>query len=165
MKPSSSLSESRFGFGLAVSVCFLMMNYVLPSPADAAPAATSDSKPAAADSAWQTVLDASEPLDPPTEWAKQEPTQKEVARFHLRAAKSAAKAAARAREFYTRSPDHPKASRARVKECELLAVAAHLGDTGQKDKLESAQKALWNDPKLTDDDRFNVRSAGVQRIA
>ena len=142
-----------------------MMNCVLPSPAAAAPAATSDSEPAAAETAWQTVLDASEPLDPPNQWAKQEPTQKEVARFHLRAAKSAAKAAAKARQFYTRFPGHPKAFRARVKECELLAVAAHLGDTRQEEQLESAQKALWNCPKLTDDDRFNIRSAGVQRIA
>src|SRR5438876_710410 len=45
------------------------------------------------------------------------------------------------------------------------AAAAHLGDTRQKEQFESAQKALWNDPKLTDDDRFNIRSAGVQRIA
>ena len=122
-------------------------------------------KPAAADTAWQTVLDASEPLDPPAQWAKKEPTQKEVPRFHLRASKSAAKGAAKARQFYSRFPDHPKAFRARVKECELLAVAAHLGDTRQKEQFESAQKALWNDLKLTDDDRFNIRSAGVQRIA
>ena len=166
MKASLSFTESRFDSGLVVVwVCLLMMNCLLSSPAAAAPAATSDSKPAAADTAWQTVLDASEPLDPPTEWAKKEPTQKEVARFHLRAAKSAAKGAAKARQFYTRFPDHPKAFRARVKECELLAVAAHLGDTRQKEQFESAQKALWNDPKLTDDDRFNIRSAGVQRIA
>jgi len=166
MKASSSLTGSRFGSGLAVvSVSLLVLNCVLPSPAAATPAATSDSKPAAADTAWQTVLDASEPLDPPNEWAKQEPTQKEVARFHLRAAKSAAKAAAKTRQFYTRFPDHPKAFRARVKECELLAVAAHLGDPRQKEQLESAEKALWNEPKLTDDDRFNIRSAGIQRIA
>src|SRR5439155_9912412 len=122
MKASLSFTESRFDSGLVVVwVCLLMMNCLLSSPAAAAPAATSDSKPAAADTAWQTVLDASEPLDPPTEWAKKEPTQKEVARFHLRAAKSAAKGAAKARQFYTRFPDHPKAFRARVKECELLA--------------------------------------------
>src|SRR5437867_5710218 len=140
------------------------MQDFLPGTAASATAATSESKPAAADTAWQAVLDASEPLDPPNEWAKQEPTQKEVARFHLKAARSAAKATAKARQFFTRFHDHPKAFRARVKECELLAVAAHLGDTRQREQLESAQKALWNDPKLTDDDRFNIRSAGVQRI-
>src|SRR5207247_7981189 len=62
-------------------------------------------------------------------------------------------------------PYHANAFRARVKECEQLAAAAYLGDTPQKEQFESAQKALWNDPKLTDDDRFNIRSAGVQRIA
>jgi thiol-disulfide isomerase/thioredoxin len=141
------------------------MQCCLPCPAATAPAATNDIKPTAADTAWQRVLDASEPLDPPNEWAKQEPTQKEVARFHLRAAKAAARAAAMSRQFFTRFPDHPKAFRARAKECELLAVAAHLGDTRQKQQLESAQQTLWSEPKLTDDDRFNLRSAGVQRIA
>jgi thiol-disulfide isomerase/thioredoxin len=142
-----------------------MMNNLLPSPVAAAPAAASESKPTAGDIAWQAVLDASEPLDPPKEWAKQEPKPKEVARFHLGAAKLAAKAAAKAHQFYTRFPDHPKAFRARVKECELLAVASHLGDARQREPLQSAQNALWKEPKLTDDDRFNIRSAGVQRIA
>ena len=166
MKSSPSVAGSRFWPGqVFVPIALVLMQCFLPWPAASAPVATSESKPAAADTAWQAVLDASEPLDPPNEWAKQEPTQKEVARFHLRAAKSAAKAAAKARQFSTRFPDHPKAFRARVKECELLAVAAHLGDAGHKEQLESAQKALWNEPKLTDDDRFNIRSAGVQRIA
>jgi len=42
MKASSSFTESRFASGLAVvPVCLLMMSYVLPSPAAAAPAKTS----------------------------------------------------------------------------------------------------------------------------
>ena len=166
MKSSVSVAGSRCCFGQAlVPISFLLMQCFLPWPVASAPAAESDSKPAVADTVWQGVLDAGEPLDPPSEWAKQEPTQKEVARFHLRAAKSAAKAAAKARQFSARFPRHPKAFRARVKECELLAVAAHLGDAGHKEQLESAQKALWNEAKLADDDRFNIRSAGVQRIA
>ncbi len=147
------------------AISLMLMQCFLPWPADSAPATTAENKPAAADTAWQAALDASEPLDPPNEWAKQEPTPKAVARFHLRAAKLAAEAAAKARQFFTGFPGHPKAFRARVKECELLAVAAHLGDTRQGEPLQSAQRALWNEPKLTDDDRFNIRSAGVQRIA
>src|SRR5437867_79556 len=112
------------------------MQDFLPGTAASATAATSESKPAAADAAWQAVLDASEPLDPPNEWAKQEPTPKAVARFHLRAAKLAAEAAAKARRFFAGFPGHPKAFRARVKECELLAVAAHLGDTPQGEPLQ-----------------------------
>jgi len=166
MKPFPASTAWRLGFSPAVlSFCLLLIDCFLPWPAPAAEAATSNSKPTAADAAWQTLLDASEPLDPPNEWAKREPTQKEVARFHLRAAKAAAKSATSAREFYTRFADHPKAFRARVKECELLAVAAHLDDRGQKARLDSARQAVWNEPALTDDDRFNIRSAGVQRIA
>src|SRR5438093_3449925 len=166
MKSSPSVARSRVWSGRALlPISLLLMQCLILWPAASASAATGESKPTAADTAWQAVLDAGEPLDPPGEWAKQEPTQKEVLRFHLRAAKSAAKAAAKARQFFIRFPDHPKEFRARVKECELLAVAAHLGDTGQKEQLDSAQKALWNEPKLTDDDRFNIRSAGVQRIA
>jgi len=166
MKSSPSVARSRVWSGRALlPISLLLMQCLILWPAASASAATGESKPTAADTAWQAVLDAGEPLDPPGEWAKQEPTQKEVLRFHLRAAKSAAKAAAKARQFFIRFPDHPKEFRARVKECELLAVAAHLGDTGQKEQLDSAQEALWNEPKLTDDDRFNIRSAGVQRIA
>jgi len=166
MKSSPSVAGSRFSSGQAfVPIVLVVMHCFLPRQVSSATAATSDSQPSAADTTWQTVLDASEPLDPPNEWAKQEPRQKEVARFHLRAAQSAAKAAAKARQFFTRFPDHPQAFRARVKECELLAVAAHLGNTRQSEPLQSAQKTLWNEPKLTDDDRFNIRCAGVQRIA
>ncbi len=141
------------------------MQCIFPWPAASASATTSGGKPSAADAAWQTVLDASEPLDPPNEWAKHDPMPQEVARFHLNAAKSAVKAAAKAQQFFTRHPDHPKAFRSRVKECELLAVAVHFGDPRQKEHLASAQKAIEKDPNLTDDDRFNVRAAGVQRIA
>jgi len=148
-----------------VSMCLLLMNCVHPSRAATEPAAAHDKKPTAEEAAWQTVLDASEPLDPPNEWAKRQPAQKDVARFHLGAAKAAAKAATKARQFYSRFPDHPKAFRARAKECELLVVAAHLGDTRQNVPSASAQKSLWDDPKLTEDDRYNIRSAGVQRIA
>src|SRR6266568_1716245 len=166
MKSSVSVVGSRCCFGpVLVLISFLLMQCFLPWPVASTPVAESDSKQAVGDTVWQGVLDAGEPLDPPNEWAKQEPTQKEVARFHLKAAKSAAKAAAKARQFFTRFADHPQAFRARVKECELLAVAAHLGDTRQSEPLQSAQKTLWNEPKLTDDDRFNIRSAGVQRIA
>src|SRR6185503_9832697 len=120
MRPSSPLTASRMIRGLAVmSICLLLMNCVHPSRAATASATTNDKKPTAAEAAWQAVLDASEPLDPPNSWAKQEPTQKAVARFHLGAAKAAARAAAKARQFYSRYPDHPKAFRARVKECEL----------------------------------------------
>ena len=162
MKPFPASTAWHLGFSPEVlSVWLLLIHCFLPWPALAA----TTSKPTAGDAAWQTVLDASEPLDPPNEWAKREPTQKEVARFHLRAAKTAAKSAAKAREFHARFADHPKAFRARVKECELLAVAMHLGDRDQKARLDSAQQALRNDPMLTDDDGFNIRSAGVQRIA
>ena len=132
----------------------------------AAPGPASGHDPlAAATNAWKEVLQASEPPDPPDGWAKQAPTPKDIERFHRHVAAAAARAAGKARRFYTRFPDHPKALRARVKECELLAVAVHLGESDLKSKLESAQKALRQDPGLNEDDRFAIRSAGVEEIA
>jgi peroxiredoxin len=119
----------------------------------------------AAESAWDELLKASEPLDIPEGWAKRPPTPKEVQRFHHRSGTVAVKVADQAREFYTRYPTHAKAFRARVKQCELLATAVHLGVTNRVDELRSAQETLWKEPALTDDDRFAIRSAGVQRIA
>ena len=118
-----------------------------------------------ADSAWDELLKASEPLDIPEGWATKPPAPKEIQRFHRRSGSVAAKAADRAREFYTRFPSHAKAFRARVMQCELLAVAVHLGVTNHADELRTAQETLFKESALTEDDRFAVRSAGVQRIA
>lgn len=133
----------------------------------AQPAAT-DSGAAAvvpADRAWEEVLQAAEPLDIPEEWVEEPAVPAEIERFHRRSGGQAAQAADRARQFYTRFPDHPRASRARLLEAELLAVAVHLGESSALSRLQSAEETLRKEPKADEDARFNIRSAGVQRIA
>ena len=66
MKSSPSVAGSRFSSGQAfVPIVLVVMHCFLPRQVSSATAATSDSQPSAADTTWQTVLDASEPLDPP----------------------------------------------------------------------------------------------------
>jgi thiol-disulfide isomerase/thioredoxin len=132
---------------------------------DRSAAARDDHAAAPAESAWNELLKTSEPLDIPEGWARKPPTAKEIQRFHRRSGAVAAKAADQARKFYTRFSGHPKAFRARVMQCELLAAAVHLGVTDRAGELRSAQEALGKEPALTDDDRFSIRSAGIQRIA
>src|SRR5437762_12189962 len=77
MKSSPSVAGSPASSGQAfVPFVLVLVQCFLAWPVASAPAATSDGKPLAADTTWQTVLDASEPLDPPNEWAKQEPTDR-----------------------------------------------------------------------------------------
>jgi thiol-disulfide isomerase/thioredoxin len=118
-----------------------------------------------ADGAWEKVLEAIEPPDLPEGWAAKPRSNPEIQEFHLRVASAASKAADQARDFYERFPDHPRAFRARVLEGELLAIAVYLGDRKASTRLDSVKQSLWTDPKLDEDYRFRIRSAGVQRVA
>ena len=158
-------SVSRFFCAAGAAVFLLLDTLCCPAAGAAASGNSGYDRLAAATNAWKELLRASEPPDTPDAWSKKAPAPGDIARFHRRVAAAAARAATRARQFYTRFPEHAKAFRARVKECELLTIAVHLGQESLKATLESAQKALWQDPALTEDDRFAVRSAGVQEIA
>ncbi len=158
-------SVSRAFCAAGAAVFLLLDTLCCPAAVATASGNRANDRLAAATNAWKEVLRASEPPDTPDAWSKKAPAPGDIARFHRRAAATAARAATKARQFYTRFPEHAKAFRARVKECELLTIAVHLGQERLKAKLESAQKALWQDPALTEDDRFAIRSAGVQEIA
>src|SRR5688572_2680710 len=69
---------------------------------------------AEADKAWKEVLRAAQPPLPPAEWAGN-PTAEQRAAFQVEKGRLAGVAADKAKEFFTRYPDHPKAAEAKKK--------------------------------------------------
>ena len=111
------------------------------SPAPAAPAAAATDE---ADKAWAEVLKASQP--PPVR-----PPPEELNRLLDNAID-------KNRDFYTRFPDHAKATEARKNEYDYVNLLVNqYGDTNRAPRLAELKKALLNDPKLSEDDRFDLR--------
>jgi thiol-disulfide isomerase/thioredoxin len=125
---------------------------------NAAPGAISD-----ADKAWKEVEQALQPPPLPAEWAGQRPTAEQVERFRSEQGRLAGAAADKARDFYTRFPDHAKAATARQKQQEMLQVAVRLGNTGKATDLEQIETEKLKDPNLSEDERFKLRMAAVNR--
>lgn len=123
-----------------------------------------EAKDAEADKAWQEVEKAGEQPEPPAEWRTRQPSEEEVARFRESFKAFAEAGAAKARDFYTRYPKHTKALEARKMEFGMLTMAViQMGRTNNLAQLEAAEKGLLQDAGLSEDDRFEIRSMGVQR--
>ncbi|MBI3851854.1 MAG: TlpA family protein disulfide reductase [Verrucomicrobia bacterium] len=118
-----------------------------------------------ADKAWQAVEQASRPPTPPAEWRTTRPSQEEIMKFRESQGKLAGEAADKAKDFYTRFPKHDKADDARKKEYELTAFAVQLGNTNRFARLEVLQNERLKDPKLGDDERFELRTQMLQMAA
>jgi len=80
-------------------------------------------------------------------------------------AEAAANAAEIAKVFYTRFSDNTNALSARKLECKMLETVFNYGDGTQKAVTAwgDAQESLLAEPKLTDEDRFELRMAILQR--
>ncbi len=111
-----------------------------------------------ADKAWREVKRAGQPPSSlPAEWQTNEPSREEMNKFYI---PLMVKGADKARDFYTRFPNHPKASDARKQEFSLLTIAAQkFGDTEHGLRLDALTAELLKDPKLSDDERFRLRFA------
>jgi peroxiredoxin len=116
-----------------------------------------------AERAWRKVLEASEPPDLPKEWEDTKLAPKQIVEFRHRNGQDATRAADQARDFYTRFPDHPKAVEARVKEYRQLAVAVHFGHTDRTKRLDEARADLEKRFKLGDEERYEMKAAGIHR--
>jgi len=86
-------------------------------------------------------------------------------KFRESQGKLAGEAADKAKDFYTRFPKHEKADDARKKEYELTAFAAQLGNTNRLARLDVLQKERLADPKLSEEERFELRAQMVQMAA
>lgn len=138
----------------------LVLSAVAASAAEQTPAA-----PAGADKAWAEVMENSQPPAPPAEWQTKRPTEAEVDKFKANEAERVTKAAARAQDFQTRFASDSRATQARDKEYELLQMAVALGNTNALARLDAVEQAKLKDPKLTEDERFRLRSSAVERKA
>jgi thiol-disulfide isomerase/thioredoxin len=113
------------------------------------------------DKAWREVSRATQSPWPPAEWQQKPPTPEEQAKFYVPALENGAE---KARDFYTRFPQHPKAEQARKAEYNLLTIAAQrFNDTNAAPRLAVLEKERLNDPKLSEDERFQLRMGIVHR--
>ena len=75
----------------------------------------------------------------------------------------AAMLADKAKDFYTRFPDHEKAAVARQQEYTLIGAAVQLGNTNRIEQLRQMEEARLKDPNLSEDDRLELRMQQLQR--
>ncbi|MBI2927032.1 MAG: redoxin domain-containing protein [Verrucomicrobia bacterium] len=115
------------------------------------------------DKAWRVVLKACQPPEPPAAWQTQPPAEEEVQKWDRSNALLAGEAADKAKDFYTRYPNHAQAAEAKSRELEMLRVAAQLGNTNKLARLREVEEARLKDPALDEDERFELRVAQVQR--
>lgn len=118
-----------------------------------------------ADKAWTEFLQKSEMPKPPESWQETNPTQQEIEKFRVSEAARLAKAADLAKDFQSRFPTHGKASQASLKEYELLEAAARLGNTNVLARLDLLDAVKLKDRTLSEDERFQIRAASVERRA
>lgn len=127
--------KARFISGTRVMALAALFTAHIPGfPLKASDAASDSSKPgvknslpADADSAWKEVENASKPPPPPAEWGGKPPTREQIEAFNHFLGEKSAEVAAKAREFYTRFPEHPKAESAKQREERFLKQAISLG--------------------------------------
>jgi thiol-disulfide isomerase/thioredoxin len=96
---------------------------------EARPAAT-NSLPANADDAWKEIETASRPPPPPAEWGGKPPTPEQREKFMKFLGEQSSIVAGKAKEFYTRFPEHAKAEEAKTREQRFLQQAQSLGHGG-----------------------------------
>jgi thiol-disulfide isomerase/thioredoxin len=132
---------------------------------DSAPAATnsiSATPNAEADKAWKETKKLTQEPMPPASWQEKAPTREEAGKYYLPFLQKAVDAA---KDFYTRFPNHPKAEEAHKTELKLLTVAVNqFGDTNLAPRLEALEQTRMADPKLSEDERFQMRMNAIQRL-
>ena len=127
------------------------------------PSTTNAPVTAAADQAWADLVGATELRSYAEEWKTNRPSPQAYVEFRLRGSVLGAEAAQKAREFYTRYPEHPKAAEARQREAELLAAAAQMGSANADIRLAELEAARLENPGLTPEERFEIKARAVRR--
>ena len=111
----------------------------------------------AAEKLWQEVIEASKPPAPPPDW-QGAPTQEQQEAFMKVLAQKAGVAADKARDFYTKYPNHPKALEAQEREKAMLAQAVRFGASDRLKQLEAS-------PVLTEEEKFEAEVNEINRRA
>jgi peroxiredoxin len=102
-------------------------------------------------------------LETPREWVTNRPAPEELAKFRQKQADTAMEVAARAQEFYSRFPNDPRASEARLKEREILGQAERFGNDKARARLAEIDDARVKDESISEDERFEIRISRLQR--
>jgi len=144
-------------------LCLASFLMTMAAAASALAQAAPGPDPKDGDKAWEELIRTAQPPAPPEEWQTQAPTAAQIAEFQKRNAEMAAAAADRAHAFSTNFPSHPKARPSRDLEYQLLTQSVQLGNTARQPQLAVLEQARLDDPKSTEDERFDVRSRQVMR--
>jgi thiol-disulfide isomerase/thioredoxin len=152
-------------FGAVVLPCALDCSGDAVTKPDAATNAPPKLSATDADAAWRELQQAVKSPPFPTEWQTNRPSEEDMAKWHKRNGELAAQAADKAKDFYTRFPNHPKAADARTNELELISTAVKLGNTNRLAQLEQLRSQQVNDKSLSEDERVNLRLQQVQEKA
>jgi thiol-disulfide isomerase/thioredoxin len=128
-------------------------------------AATPEGGTSAADKAWSALQQAGKPPQQPEGWSKARPSEAEIEAFKKSEAERLVKAADQAKDFQSAYPGDARLDQAKSKEYELLGMAAQFGNTNVAARLDSLDEAKLKDPKITEEQRFQVRANSVNRKA
>lgn len=118
-----------------------------------------------ADRAWSDLLKAMEPPARPVAWQQKAPSKDDIEKYRRSIAPVALKAAEMAKAFYTRFPEHGKATEAKVQEYRLIDAAVQLGETNQMQRADAALATLMENKSLDEDTRFGLAVENIQRNA
>ncbi|MGA2555711.1 MAG: TlpA disulfide reductase family protein [Verrucomicrobiota bacterium] len=113
-----------------------------------------------APAAWAELIEAARQPPYPAAWQLQEPSPEEQARFLMPYALAVAD---KAHDFYTRFATDTNEVDAREIELAMLSGAMDTGATNQQARFDAAEKSLLADPKLPDDERFELRHHAVEK--
>jgi len=113
-----------------------------------------------APAAWAELVEAARQPPYPAAWQLQEPSPEEQARFLMPYALAVAD---KAHDFYTRFAADTNEVDAREIELAMLSGAMDTGATNQQARFDAAEKSLLADPKLPDDERFELRHHAVEK--
>jgi thiol-disulfide isomerase/thioredoxin len=116
------------------------------------PASAAQDNSTAGDKEWQDLLKASRPPNPPADWNNHTPSAAELADFAKKRAELADQVADKAKEFYTKFPNHANAAEAKQKEKEFRQLAdsqkpeppADAKDAKFMERVRAVQKAAMD---------------------
>src|SRR5437764_1604809 len=122
---SISKNSDRFRITFCLGMACLLSFANSAFPAESKATNTSATASSDSDKAWKELQKALRPPMPPADW-QGSPTPEQVQAFHAEQGKLAGEAADKAKDFYTRFPNHEKATEARKKEYDMLQIAIRL---------------------------------------
>jgi thiol-disulfide isomerase/thioredoxin len=115
-----------------------------------------------ADKAWRETYKAIQSPLPPKEWADKKPTEQEAYDFYR---PFFLKGIEKAKDFYTRFPEHPKAVSAQKAEYMMIALMVRqFNDTNLAPRLGELQAQLLKGTNLNEEERFDLRIDAVQQL-